>query len=171
MSNTLDFYGPNAGYALELYERYLKDPGSVDPESRALFDGGLVPPPPAVSRRPASAPVPTRAPEGRPTPPVAAVPPPASVPAPASASPLADGVLLNKVVAAARLARIVRELGHLNARLDPLGSDPPGDPSLELSAHGLTVEDLEALPASVIGGPCAEDAQNAAEALGRLRRP
>src|ERR1051325_5179700 len=34
-----DFYGPNAGYVLELYERYLADPGSVDEEWRATFDG------------------------------------------------------------------------------------------------------------------------------------
>src|SRR5579872_6132336 len=31
-------YGPNVGYALELYERYLQDPGSVDAATRAFFD-------------------------------------------------------------------------------------------------------------------------------------
>src|SRR5215472_339899 len=31
------FYGPNAGYVLELYERYNQDPSSVDAEARALF--------------------------------------------------------------------------------------------------------------------------------------
>src|SRR5690348_18233881 len=30
-------YGPNVGYAIELYERFLSDPESVDPESRAVF--------------------------------------------------------------------------------------------------------------------------------------
>ena len=25
-----DFFGPNAGYLIELYERYQRDPGSVD---------------------------------------------------------------------------------------------------------------------------------------------
>ncbi|HEX3033895.1 MAG TPA: 2-oxoglutarate dehydrogenase E1 component [Thermodesulfobacteriota bacterium] len=33
-----EFHGPNAGYVFELYERYLKDPKSVDPSTRALFD-------------------------------------------------------------------------------------------------------------------------------------
>ena len=33
-----DFHGPNAGYILELYERYLKDRDSVDTKTRALFD-------------------------------------------------------------------------------------------------------------------------------------
>jgi 2-oxoglutarate dehydrogenase E1 component len=32
------FQGVNLGYALELYERYLRDPNSVDPETRARFD-------------------------------------------------------------------------------------------------------------------------------------
>ncbi|MCZ7546538.1 MAG: thiamine pyrophosphate-dependent enzyme [Anaerolineae bacterium] len=32
-----DFHGPNAGYVLELYQRYRQDPESVDPETRARF--------------------------------------------------------------------------------------------------------------------------------------
>lgn len=32
------FYGPNAAYIEELYERYLTEPTSVDPQSRAYFD-------------------------------------------------------------------------------------------------------------------------------------
>jgi 2-oxoglutarate dehydrogenase E1 component len=32
------FYGPNAGYVLELYERYLQNPASVDAASRVIFD-------------------------------------------------------------------------------------------------------------------------------------
>nr|MBA3337879.1 2-oxoglutarate dehydrogenase E1 component [Chloroflexia bacterium] len=31
------FYGPNAGYVLELYDRYLADPDAVDTETRAYF--------------------------------------------------------------------------------------------------------------------------------------
>ncbi len=33
-----DFYGPNAGYVLDLYERYRRDPTSVAPADRALFE-------------------------------------------------------------------------------------------------------------------------------------
>lgn len=37
--NTLrEFYGPNAGYVLELYDRFLKDPSSVDAETRRLLE-------------------------------------------------------------------------------------------------------------------------------------
>jgi ABC-type polysaccharide/polyol phosphate transport system ATPase subunit len=33
------FYGPNLGYALELYERYREDPESVDERTREFFEG------------------------------------------------------------------------------------------------------------------------------------
>ncbi len=32
------FHGPNAAYVAELYEKYLIDPGSIDPATRAIFD-------------------------------------------------------------------------------------------------------------------------------------
>src|SRR5713101_5720043 len=38
MLDLQSFYGPNAGYVLELYERYRKDPASVDAATRAIFD-------------------------------------------------------------------------------------------------------------------------------------
>ena len=66
--------------------------------------------------------------------------------------------------------RLVRVLGHMTAHIDPLGSEPPGDPGLELATHGLTPDDLAALPVSVVGGPLADGAKNALEALGRLRQ-
>ena len=33
-----EFGDLNRGYVLELYERFRSDPGSVDPESRAIFE-------------------------------------------------------------------------------------------------------------------------------------
>jgi len=126
------FHGPNAGYVLELYERWRRDPASVDPEVHAAF----------ADWRPELLPG-----------------------GPAAAPP---DVL--KIVAAARIARLTRELGHLAARIDPLDSNPPGDPGLELATHGLTEEDMERLPAVVVGGPLAEDAPNALVALQRLRQ-
>jgi len=38
MSNILEkFYGPNAGYVQDLYERYRQDPATVSPDARAFF--------------------------------------------------------------------------------------------------------------------------------------
>ena len=67
------------------------------------------------------------------------------------------------------MATGIREYGHRAARLDPLGSPPPGDPELEPATHGLRETDLERLPASAIGGPAAEGAANARVAVERLR--
>ncbi len=154
MSDLEEFYGPNAGYVLDLYERYQQDPASVDPATRGMFQNWD---------------------------PVAASPPPRSgmdgtsngaAAAPRALSPTQTAPQMDvmKVVAAARVIRLVRELGHLTAHIDPLGSPPPGNPGLEIATHGLTTSDLEALPAEVVRGPLAEGAKNALEALGRLRQ-
>ena len=38
MSEWREFGGVNEGYVLELYERFQKDPSSVDAATRALFE-------------------------------------------------------------------------------------------------------------------------------------
>jgi 2-oxoglutarate dehydrogenase E1 component len=83
---------------------------------------------------------------------------------------VAAGVDLHVIVGAANLAECIRRYGHLAAQIDPLGSPAPGDPSLSPAAHGVTDEDLRRLPASLIGGPVAEAAANAFDAIEKLRR-
>lgn len=141
MNTLLDFHGPNAGYALDLYEQYQRDPASVDAETRAFFSQGF---------SPESAP---------------------SAPSSDASAPAAlTATQVDVIVRVSRVARLVREMGHSEATLDPLGIHPPaGDPELSLSYHGLTEADVASLPASVVGGPCAEGAANALEALNRLR--
>ncbi len=123
------FFGPNAGYAQELYERFLQDPSSVDEATRAFFESAPPPSAPALpdaSATPASAPLARHA---------------------------AEGVTereIRQIVGTARLARMIRQYGHLVARLDPLGTPPPGNPGLTLAAQGLTEADLARLPASII---------------------
>jgi 2-oxoglutarate dehydrogenase E1 component len=76
---------------------------------------------------------------------------------------------LAQVVGAVNLAESIRRYGHLAARIDPLGSDPIGDPSLLPDTHGVSEADLAALPASLVGGPLAQGAAHAGEAIARLR--
>ncbi len=151
MSDLEEFYGPNAGYVLDLYERYQQNPDAVDPVTRDAFQ----------SWNPVALPPAPRNGNGTHA--------NGAAPAPQAAPAYASEVDVMKVVAAARVTRLVREMGHLTAHIDPLGSTPPGDSSLELASHGLTESDLAALPASVVGGPLADGAANAAEALKRLR--
>ncbi len=43
MADNLMFHGPNAGYVLELYDQFLADPDSLDPETRAFLEGWTPP--------------------------------------------------------------------------------------------------------------------------------
>jgi 2-oxoglutarate dehydrogenase E1 component len=52
---------------------------------------------------------------------------------------------LKHVAAAYALVRAHRNFGHLAARLDPLGAEPPGDPSLDIGRLGLTPEILDCI--------------------------
>jgi len=84
--------------------------------------------------------------------------------------PVAEsGIDLQKVVGVVSLAAAIRQYGHLAAQLDPLGTEPLGDPELSLETHNLTEEELRQLPASFVGGSIAETAHNAWEAIQTLR--
>ncbi len=89
-------------------------------------------------------------------------------PAPPPAQPASAQVDdLQQIAAAAALVDAYRLYGHLGARLDPLGSPPPGDPALDPATHGLTSEAMERIPASVLGVHV--PGENLAQVLGRLR--
>ena len=144
MSTWQDFHGVNAGYVAELYERYRRDPASVDPGTRAAFDRWASPD--LLHAEPA-------------VPPVAGV------------LPTSEGLAaVRAVVGAVTLADAIRKYGHLAAQLDPLGTPPIGDPSLQPETHGITNDDLRALPADLVGGAVATGAASAREAIDALRR-
>ena len=58
--------------------------------------------------------------------------------------------LLELAARANAIVQASREHGHQLARLDPLGSEPPGHPKLDPSFFGTTREEMEAIPASII---------------------
>jgi 2-oxoglutarate dehydrogenase E1 component len=134
------FYGPNLGYVLELYERYREDPESVDERTRDFFDSWS-PPRLEMNGRALSA---------------------------------AAGVDVDKIVGVVKYIRAIRDFGHRAARLDPLGSEPLGDPALDPEFHQISEEELEALPASIVNapgsGPIPERTNTAREAVDELRR-
>src|SRR5271165_2532107 len=75
---------------------------------------------------------------------------PAPAPAEAPAAQVGAGEeLLRAVHAASTFVSRVRSHGHLAARLDPLGSEPEGDPGLDPEALGLTPEIQAKLPAGI----------------------
>src|SRR5436190_510262 len=146
MSQWREFGGVNEGYVLELFERWQRDPSSVDEATRAAFEQAS--PDFADDRRTGAAdesrtevllhggPVgqdfsPARglaSPVGQDFSPAQGLVPPVGQ----DFSP-ARGLtpaLLKKVVGAVNLAESIRKYGHLGAQLDPLGTPPWGDPSL-----------------------------------------
>jgi multifunctional 2-oxoglutarate metabolism enzyme len=86
-----------------------------------------------------------------------------TLPAPAAAASAAAGAvassaaaaytggeeMLQAVQAASTFVSRVRSHGHLAARLDPLGSEPEGDPGLDPEALGLVPEIQARLPAKI----------------------
>ena len=127
-----EFHGPNAAYAMDLYDRFLADPNSVDAATRAFFE----------QLKPSEE---------------------------AAAVSEMRGAAVDKIVGIVNLAQAIREHGHFAAQLDPLGTPPLGDPSLELSNYGLTDDELRELPASLVGGPVADGSADAYDAIVRLR--
>jgi multifunctional 2-oxoglutarate metabolism enzyme len=78
----------------------------------------------------------------------------AAEPAPSEHRPditgVADEALLQAVQAATSVVKAHRMHGHLAARLDPLGSEPMGDPALNPETVNLTPDLMRAIPASVL---------------------
>jgi 2-oxoglutarate dehydrogenase E1 component len=145
-----DVDGLNVGYARALFEEYLENPDGVPPEWRAVFESGdseLLRSLPGLARL-----METLAVDGNGASVAEAKPEPPAAPTEAPAAPALDLDLLGGVAAAVALIKAHRTHGHLLARLDPLGSEPVGDPALEpeLLVPKLTQELQARIPASVL---------------------
>ena len=179
MASRPEVDGLNAGYAALVLEQYLDNPSAVPAEWRALFESSdrdeLLAIQPGLARllerfesnggngHGVAAPAPPVA-----TAPLAAVP---AVAAPAAAVPAApvDDELLGGVAAAAALVKAFRMHGHLAAHLDPLGSEPSGDPALEPERMipPLTPELQARIPVAMLR--LYVEGETLADALPRLR--
>jgi multifunctional 2-oxoglutarate metabolism enzyme len=98
-----------------------------------------------------------------------------SIPQPATAAvaaPAPGGVpdeqMLQAVQAASTLVHRFRSHGHLAARLDPLGSEPEGEPQLDPEAAGLTPHVMAQIPARILR--MYVPGETLAEALPHLRQ-
>jgi 2-oxoglutarate dehydrogenase E1 component len=140
-----DVTGPNAAYVAQLLEEYRDAPASVPPEWRRLFEQPEAPATTGDGEAGNGAPVGAVATERAPE--------PAPTPTTAPATPAAeDASLLGAVAAAMALVKAYRMHGHLAARLDPLGSEPMGDPALDEArlVPPLTPELQARIPASLL---------------------
>lgn len=133
------FHGPNLGYVIELYEAYLEDPESVDPEMRAYFETAGSP---VVENRTGKAEI---------------------------SGVNQTVPQLEKTLSAIRLADNIRTYGHLAANIYPLNDHEPEKKLFELSHYGLVEEDLYAIPAGVICKDAPIPLRNAYDAIEYLK--
>jgi 2-oxoglutarate dehydrogenase E1 component len=160
--------GLNTGYAALVLEQYLDNPNAVPEEWRLLFESA---PEELLRAQPGLARLLERLDRngGNGQAPVAE--PPAPLPAPATVSkPTVDDELVGGVAAAMSLVKAHRMHGHLAARIDPLGSEPPGDPALEPERliPKLTPELMARIPAKLLR--LYIDAETLADAFPKLRQ-
>ncbi|MBN6187243.1 2-oxoglutarate dehydrogenase E1 component [Aneurinibacillus sp. BA2021] len=118
-----NFEGPNLGYVHQLYEQYLQDASSVDPDIRALFDEWGAPP--LYNGE---------APEAMGT-----------------VQGMDAATLMQKAIAAAKLADDIRVNGHLCSKINSFVDDKDVDTQmLDPKTYGLSEEDLRQMPAKIV---------------------
>jgi 2-oxoglutarate dehydrogenase E1 component len=98
----------------------------------------------------------------------AALAPAAAPVAPLQAAAAPDEQMLQAVQAASTLVHRFRSHGHLAARLDPLGSEPEGEPQLDPETAGLTPQVMAQIPARILR--MYVPGETLAEALPNLRQ-
>ncbi len=163
MSDTF-FDQQNAAYAQLLYEEYARNPEAVPEEWRQFFSqgpdaaqaSGLLPPE-GVARNGGV---------------VSTAPSPEPSPRPAESGDAAEldqlKSLLPVVARAASFVQAYRDHGHMLAKIDPLGSPPPGHPQLDPAFFGTSMEELARVPGSVVMDGAQEE-ESLAQVLERLR--
>jgi 2-oxoglutarate dehydrogenase E1 component len=153
MGETSFLYGGNAAFVEDLYERYAKDPNSVEPSWRAYFES-LREAPQAIAAAAAEpswtrAPTPVQRPDWLGAvdglwPAVEAKVAKAIVEKKPAASEADVRAATLDSVRAIMMIRAYRIRGHLSANLDPLGLEPKVDnPELEPSSYGFTEADYD----------------------------
>ena len=126
------FEGQNAAYVQAMFEEYARNPEAVPSEWRKLFEART----PGTPLEAPSAPN-TPAKDTGTTPTHSSV----QVSAPSEAVEHLRRVL-PVVSRATALVQAFRDHGHQLARIDPLGSEPPGHPQLSPAFFGTSMEEL-----------------------------
>ena len=132
-------YSANADFIAELFQRYAKDPASIDPSWRSFFDGLHQDARAAYAELTGASWAPAKtakiiANENDTKP---------AVKAAASGAPVSQQAILDSI-RAIMLIRVYRVRGHLQAELDPLGLAPVlPHPELDPASYGFTAADYD----------------------------
>lgn len=136
------FLGPNLGYVIEQYEKYVEDPDSVEVEMRLYFEQWGPPQVPHEQKG-----LETSEKEG-------------------FQSTLPS---LEKFLNAVQLADRIRSYGHLAANIYPLNDHKRENEIIDISSYDLSREDLERIPASIVCNEAPSHLQNGYEAIQYLK--
>jgi len=146
------FAGPNYAYVLELYDRYIADPMSVDTETRTYFKRYGQPTsselnPVNSNEVHAGSVAPTEVENG-------------SVPS----------RQIQLTVSALAFARNIREYGYRAAQINPLRTEQDADLTLlDPATYGLTKQDLQSIPAEWVVHEVPSTVHTAADVIGHLQ--
>ena len=165
--STIPFDAQNAGYVQELYEQYARNPDTVPEAWRHFFALG----PEETARAGLLVPEGLSSNGGQ-----------TGTDAPAATATVrtepqverrteGDGRMARLVPAgciAASIVQAYRDHGHMLAKVDPLGSAPPGHPQLDPTFFGTSMEELDQIPASVVMREGVRPGETVAAALRRL---
>jgi 2-oxoglutarate dehydrogenase E1 component len=139
-SNWPGFYGPNQGYVDELYEMYLNDPESVDPEMREYFQ--------QHAERAISRPLQQQV----------------------LLSGGIEGFSPEKIGSALKYADYIRSYGHLTANIYPLQFTSMDSQLDDPGKWGLTLEDLKNLPVGLVLPKAPSSIKDGKEAFEYLKK-
>ncbi|MGC4377026.1 2-oxoglutarate dehydrogenase E1 component, partial [Fictibacillus sp. Mic-4] len=124
-----EFYGPNLGYVIELYEQYKDDPDSVDPTFKELFEQWGAP---ALTRENDNAGV-------------------------IQAAGITEADMM-KVASALKLMENIRAYGHLSAEIYPFDVKRQKKTEfLNPATYGLTENDLQSISAKILWSDAPSD--------------
>ncbi|WP_028399429.1 2-oxoglutarate dehydrogenase E1 component [Ectobacillus panaciterrae] len=136
------FHGPNLGYVIEQYDRYVTEGDSVDPELKELFENWGAPPSLDMDLSNESG---------------------------ISAASSQNAADIEKVIKAVKLVDSIRSYGHLSANINPIEEQTDVHPSLHPETYGLSDADLEAIPAKMIWADAPRDIRTALDAVRKLK--
>ncbi|MBU8917005.1 2-oxoglutarate dehydrogenase E1 component [Neobacillus sp. 114] len=134
------FIGPNLGYVIEQYERFTNGEESIDLNLKELFIKWGSPLSYETNQMKETI---------------------GNVPDLPSAS-------IEKVLKAAKLLENIRTNGHLAANINPLEENRKGQELFNPVKHGISEQDLKAIPAKLVWEEAPKDVETAFEAMNRL---
>ncbi|MGM0878569.1 MAG: 2-oxoglutarate dehydrogenase E1 component [Bacillota bacterium] len=134
------FHGPNIGYVIEQYERYVNGGDSVDTELKELFLRWGSPHSCEINHTKEYSSI---FPNNKPN--------------------------IKKVLKVVKLLEDIRSFGHLSARINPLEEDVKDHSMLNPEKYGLSKDDLKAIPATEVWEEAPTEIRTALDAINQFK--